>query len=52
MKVDRDKALTARLEGRTYYFCSEHCLHVFRSQLDAGAESRTRAPDPLKAAGA
>jgi YHS domain-containing protein len=32
MKVDRSKALTAERNGRTYYFCSEHCLHQFEAQ--------------------
>ena len=29
MKVDRAKAQTARHAGRTYHFCSQHCLHTF-----------------------
>jgi uncharacterized membrane protein YraQ (UPF0718 family)/YHS domain-containing protein len=29
MKVDRDKAVTKDLGGRTHYFCSNHCLHAF-----------------------
>jgi uncharacterized protein len=32
MKVDRDKALTAEVAGKTYYFCSEHCLHAFEPE--------------------
>jgi YHS domain-containing protein len=31
MKVDRAKALTKTVGGRTYYFCSEHCLHAFET---------------------
>jgi uncharacterized protein len=31
MKVDRDKAVTKELGGRTYYFCSNHCLHAFEA---------------------
>jgi uncharacterized protein len=31
MKVDRDKARTATFAGRTYYFCSDHCLHSFQA---------------------
>jgi uncharacterized membrane protein YraQ (UPF0718 family)/YHS domain-containing protein len=27
MKVDRDKALSAEIDGQRFYFCSEHCLH-------------------------
>ena len=29
MKVDRAKALTAERDGRSYYFCSQHCLEAF-----------------------
>jgi uncharacterized protein len=29
MKVDRSKAVTKTVGGETFYFCSEHCLHVF-----------------------
>lgn len=29
MKVDRDKAVTTQHAGRSYYFCSQHCLHTF-----------------------
>jgi uncharacterized membrane protein YraQ (UPF0718 family) len=31
MKVDRAKALTKEFGGRTYYFCSNHCLHAFEA---------------------
>jgi uncharacterized membrane protein YraQ (UPF0718 family) len=31
MKVDREKAVTEELGGRTYYFCSTHCLHAFEA---------------------
>jgi YHS domain-containing protein len=31
MTVDRDKAVTKDLGGRTYYFCSNHCLHAFET---------------------
>jgi uncharacterized membrane protein YraQ (UPF0718 family)/YHS domain-containing protein len=37
MKVDRAKALRAERDGRTVYFCSEHCRHAF----EAGEEERT-----------
>jgi uncharacterized membrane protein YraQ (UPF0718 family)/YHS domain-containing protein len=33
MTVDRAKALTKQLDGETYYFCSEHCLHAFETDL-------------------
>jgi uncharacterized membrane protein YraQ (UPF0718 family) len=29
MKVDRAKAVRKEIDGRTHYFCSEHCLHAF-----------------------
>jgi uncharacterized protein len=31
MTVDRDKAVTKEFGGRTYYFCSNHCLHAFEA---------------------
>jgi YHS domain-containing protein len=31
MKVERSKALTKRLAGETFHFCSEHCLHAFEA---------------------
>jgi uncharacterized membrane protein YraQ (UPF0718 family)/YHS domain-containing protein len=31
MTVDRDKAVTKDLDGRTHYFCSNHCLHAFEA---------------------
>ncbi len=31
MKVDRAKAVTKRVDGETFYFCSEHCLHAFEA---------------------
>jgi uncharacterized protein len=31
MKVDRAKAVTKSVEGRTLYFCSQHCLHAFEA---------------------
>jgi uncharacterized protein len=32
MKVDRSKALTTELAGRTYHFCSDHCRATFHGQ--------------------
>jgi uncharacterized membrane protein YraQ (UPF0718 family)/YHS domain-containing protein len=32
MRVDRDKAVTAEFEGRTFAFCSEHCRHTFEAR--------------------
>jgi uncharacterized membrane protein YraQ (UPF0718 family) len=34
MKVDRAKAVTKEFGGRTYYFCSNHCLHAFEADPD------------------
>ena len=31
MKVDRSKALTTQVDGKAFYFCSEHCLHAFEA---------------------
>jgi uncharacterized membrane protein YraQ (UPF0718 family) len=31
MKVDRRKGVAADHGGRTYHFCSEHCLHAFEA---------------------
>jgi len=45
MKVDRAKALRLEHGGRTYYFCSEHCMSRFQAErADAGSQSvRARA---------
>jgi uncharacterized membrane protein YraQ (UPF0718 family) len=32
MKVDRARAVTARHDGRTVYFCSEHCRHEYAAR--------------------
>jgi uncharacterized membrane protein YraQ (UPF0718 family)/YHS domain-containing protein len=34
MTVDRDKAVTKEFGGRTYYFCSDHCMHAFEADPD------------------
>ncbi len=31
MKVDRAKAVTMNVDGQTFCFCSEHCLHAFEA---------------------
>ncbi len=36
MKVDRAKAVTKELDGQTFYFCSEHCLHAYETGQDRG----------------
>jgi uncharacterized protein len=42
MKVDRAKALKLEHDGRTHYFCSEHCLQRFQAErgLRAAAASQ------------
>jgi uncharacterized protein len=32
MKVDRAKAVTKQMDGQTFHFCSEHCLHAFEAE--------------------
>jgi len=39
MKVDRDKALSKRVGGRSYYFCSEHCRQAFDAQTKPTARA-------------
>ena len=34
MTVDRSKAVTKEFGGRTFYFCSDHCLHAFEADPD------------------
>jgi YHS domain-containing protein len=29
MSVDRAKAVTKTVGGKTFYFCSQHCMHAF-----------------------
>ena len=41
MKVDRDKAVTAELEGQTHYFCSEHCRDTFLRSREAAVPETT-----------
>jgi YHS domain-containing protein len=43
MKVDRVKALRAEHAGRSFFFCSEHCLSEFTSDPDRYA-AETAAP--------
>ncbi len=44
MKVDRDKAVTKEVGGKTYYFCSTHCLHAFEeAQPSTGSSVTSRA---------
>jgi uncharacterized membrane protein YraQ (UPF0718 family)/YHS domain-containing protein len=37
MKVDRAKAVTARRDGQTVYFCSDHCRRAFERDRGAAA---------------
>jgi len=43
MKVDRDRALTGELGGKTYYFCSEECRDTFGADEVKDARAGTRA---------
>jgi uncharacterized membrane protein YraQ (UPF0718 family) len=47
MKVDHAKAVTKEFGGETFYFCSEHCLHVFEPESlpDASAAEKAIAPE-------
>jgi uncharacterized protein len=51
MKVDRGKAVTKQFAGRTFYFCSEHCLHAFEVDPERYAAQRggDRAAQPVHA---
>ena len=49
MTVDRDKAVTNEFGGRTYYFCSHHCLHAFEADPEK-YRSGTAAADHGQAA--
>jgi uncharacterized membrane protein YraQ (UPF0718 family)/YHS domain-containing protein len=33
MKVDRSRAVRKEIDGRTLYFCSDHCLHAYETDL-------------------
>ncbi len=49
MKVDRSRALTSDHAGRTYYFCSEHCLGSFQANPER-FEGGSAAPTEARAA--
>jgi YHS domain-containing protein len=40
MQVDRAKGLRAEYGGRTFVFCSEHCLHRFQADPERYASGR------------
>src|SRR5256885_12135577 len=51
MQVDEASALSATVEGQTYYFCSEHCRQKFldqasgrRQPADGAASGMTPSP--------
>jgi uncharacterized membrane protein YraQ (UPF0718 family) len=44
MKVDRAKAVTKEFGGRTYHFCSDHCLHAFEADPDKYLTGNAPAP--------
>jgi uncharacterized membrane protein YraQ (UPF0718 family)/YHS domain-containing protein len=35
MNVDRSKAVTKDIDGQTFHFCSQHCLHAFEANPEA-----------------
>ncbi|HET6849330.1 MAG TPA: permease [Gaiellales bacterium] len=43
MQVDRAKGLRAEHGGKTFVFCSEHCLHRFQAEPERYAGGRGRA---------
>ena len=48
MKVDRDKAVTLERDGRTIYFCSEHCRDGFESHPELyQGDAEQPAPAPV-----
>ena len=44
MRVDRDKALRRQLDGETFYFCSERCMHSYERGEQEQGRAPTRAP--------
>ncbi len=42
MKVDRAKAVTKNFNARTFYFCSDHCLHAFEASPAKYLDARSR----------
>lgn len=40
MEVDEATALSAEVDGQTYYFCSEQCREKFVSEHEMPDESR------------
>jgi YHS domain-containing protein len=51
MKVDRGKAVTKIVDGETFYFCSEHCLHAFEAEPGRYASGSPVEPAEAHAAG-
>jgi uncharacterized membrane protein YraQ (UPF0718 family)/YHS domain-containing protein len=43
MKVDRERALRLEHDGKTYYFCSEHCMNRFLAERGLPAPSGAHA---------
>jgi uncharacterized protein len=42
MKVDRDRAISARLQGTTVYFCSEGCMRAYEPVATAHGDGAVR----------
>jgi uncharacterized protein len=50
MRVDRASAVTGRVAGETYYFCSDHCMHTFEADPERyRGRARQRAAHPREA---
>jgi P-type Cu+ transporter len=43
MAVDKGKAETAQFEGKTFYFCSDHCKATFEANPHRYAHGARRA---------
>jgi uncharacterized protein len=52
MKVDREKALRAEIDGERFYFCSEHCLRSFEHGARKGLSTSSGPPHPRTAGSA
>jgi len=52
MTVDRDKALSAEIDGKRSYFCSEHCLHAFEHGARTGLSTSSEPRHPRTAGSA
>ena len=47
MRVDRETAIGKVIDGRHFYFCSEHCLRAFEAGSEQAGEHGAHAPTRL-----